>query len=94
MLSSFRRMNRWLGPILGLVLACTTVVLALHRHSDGETHHVCVVCTASHMPAVASAAVPTGIFTASFVRTVVAAAEGTRTQSHLPTYSGRAPPTA
>ena len=93
-LSPFHRMKRWLGPILGLVLACSTVTLALHRHADGEAHHLCVVCTASHMPAVASATVPTGPTAPGFTRDVVVAVEATRAHSPLRLHSSRAPPGA
>lgn len=87
-------MKRWLGPMLGLVLACAVVTLALHRHNDGDSHTLCTVCTVSHMPAVASAATPTGISATAFVRDVIVIAESARATAHPRLHSGRAPPSA
>lgn len=93
-LSHFRRMKRWLGPILGLVLACAVVTLAAHRHSDGDSHTPCTLCTVSHMPAVPSAAVPIVITTAGFVRKVIVAAELPGAPLQFSPQLGRAPPSA
>jgi hypothetical protein len=67
MTTSHAHVRSWirrLAPVLGLLLLAVTFVGGTHHHSDGA-HHVCVVCTAGHSPAVAAelttpAAVPNG----------------------------------
>ena len=51
-LATQRRSARLLGPVLGLLLASSLVVTALHHHGESAPGHACAVCNVGHAPAV------------------------------------------
>ena len=49
-----RRLTRRIAPALGLLVLTAVFVGGAHHHADG-VHSVCVVCVASHSPAITTA---------------------------------------
>jgi hypothetical protein len=45
-----------LGPLLSVLLLGVLVVGSVHHHSDSASDHACAICSASHVPAVVTAA--------------------------------------
>jgi hypothetical protein len=54
MLPALRRVARWAGPALALLLGVVLLAGSLHQHSDLRTHDDCALCAAAHAPAAAS----------------------------------------
>jgi hypothetical protein len=54
MLPALRRVARWAGPALALLLGVVLLAGSLHQHSDLRAHDDCALCAAAHAPAAAS----------------------------------------
>jgi hypothetical protein len=93
-LATQRRLARHLGPVLGLLLASSLVVSALHHHEGSTSGHACAVCSVGHAPAVTTVtATGTAALAPSAERVVVRRTE-LPPPARLAAIAARAPPSA
>ena len=92
--TSFARpLIRRLTPMLGLLLLTVLFVGGAHHHS-GDAHHVCVLCTVGHSPAVAADITVPSVAPVGATLAVHAPVQCAPRQPRLETAPSRAPPLA
>lgn len=53
----WRRLVRTLVPVVGILLAISTLAIAVHHHDGAARHDHCAVCTAGHAQAISTGTV-------------------------------------
>ena len=90
---SVRSFVHRLSPVLGVILLAMLFVGGVHHHADAR-HDACVVCAASHSPAIATAPSPRTVAPTDHFVAVTPAVERAPYAARLETAPSRAPPSA
>lgn len=93
-LATQRRIARLLGPVLGLLLASSLVVTALHHHAETSSGHACAVCNVGHAPAVTTMTATGPSAPAPCAERVVAHRTELPPPARIAAIAARAPPSA
>ena len=93
-LSFFRRVARWLGPALTVLLLGIVLIGGVHHHGALDSHHACALCTAAHAPAVGTNPAPAPSASLAVASPIGSPASEPRVRFAVRGIASRAPPTA